>query len=332
VKSSGDGVLIIGGGAAGCAAAAELSRHGIPSTIVEASERLGGLAGSHCCKSTDRCERCDACAPIDVRREVLNSANVTVLTSSRVFAAEEDGAGLLVRISRPEGVAEMRFDSVIVAIGATPFDPALDSRLGHGSVPGVLSSLEVDRAVREGSFHIPDGSSLAVVLCVGSRDVVRGAPYCSKACCKYAYHLTRHLQSANDGLAVTFFYMDWRPLDGDLSALCRWGMAGTRTVRSRPAEIVERDGRPVVRYADPMECLREDAFDMVMLAVGMLPPRDNEELAAILGVPLDDLGFFLPDNGRVLAAGCCTGPKDIDESVKEGIAAAGRAMAIMEGP
>ncbi|HPP45798.1 MAG TPA: FAD-dependent oxidoreductase, partial [Methanomassiliicoccaceae archaeon] len=121
MKSSGDGVLIIGGGAAGCAAAAELSRHGIPSTIVEASERLGGLAGSHCCKSTDRCERCDACAPIDVRREVLNSANVTVLTSSRVFAAEEDGAGLLVRISRPEGVAEMRFDSVIVAIGATPF-------------------------------------------------------------------------------------------------------------------------------------------------------------------------------------------------------------------
>ena len=213
MKGSSNSVLIIGGGAAGCAAAAELSRRGVPSTIVEAADRLGGLAGSHCCKSTERCERCDACLPMDVRRDALNAADVTVMTSSLVVDARMDD-GLVVSISGPGGREEARFGSVIVAIGAMPFDPALDPRLGYGSVPGVLSSLEVDQRVRDGTFIVPGGTRIAVILCVGSRDVRRGAPYCSKVCCKYGYQLARHLQTARPGLDVTFLYMDWRPLDG----------------------------------------------------------------------------------------------------------------------
>lgn len=330
MKGSSNSVLIIGGGAAGCAAAAELSRRGVPSTIVEAADRLGGLAGSHCCKSTERCERCDACLPIDVRRDALNAADVTVMTSSLVVDARTDD-GLVVSISGPGGRGEARFGSAIVAIGAMPFDPTLDPRLGYGSVPGVLSSLEVDRRVRDGTFIVPGGTRIAVILCVGSRDVRRGAPYCSKVCCKYGYQLARHLQAAQPGLDVTFFYMDWRPLDGDLGALSRWGASGASVIRSRPAEIVERNGGPAVRYAVPSDDVREQAFDLVMLTVGLLPSPENEQLASLLGVPLDDLGFFPPAHGRVLAAGCCTGPKDIAESVKEGIAAAGRAASIAEG-
>mgnify|MGYP002410073623 FL=1 len=248
MNGSSNSILVIGGGAAGCAAAAELSRRGAACTLVEAAERLGGLAGSHCCKSTERCERCDACLPIDVRRDVLNAAEVTIRTSSRIVDARmDDGVAI---IDGPGGVKEMRFGSVIVATGATPFDPALDPRLGHGSVPGVLSALKVDRGVRDGTFDLPDGASLAVIQCVGSRDAGRGAPYCSKVCCKYAYQLARHLQASRPGLDVTFFHMDWRPLDGDIQALSRWEASGTSVVRSRPAEVVERDGRPAVRYVD----------------------------------------------------------------------------------
>lgn len=329
MKGSPNSVLIIGGGAAGCAAAAELSRRGASCTIVEAADRLGGLAGSHCCKSTERCQRCDACLPVDVRRDALSSDRVAVMTSSRIADIRmDDGAAV---IAGPDGIEEVSFGSIIVSVGATPFDPALDPRLGHGSVPGVMSALEVDRRVRDGTFELPDGARLAVVQCVGSRDAGRGAAYCSKVCCKYAYQLARHLQTSRPGLDITFFHMDWRPLDGELHALSRWGSSGASVIRSRPAEVVERDGRPVVRYADADDQVHERAFDVVMLTVGLLPSPGNRELASMLGVPLDDLGFFLPAHGKVLAAGCCTGPKDIDESVKEGIAAAGRAATIMEG-
>ncbi len=329
MKGSDNDVLIIGGGAAGCAAASELSHRGLRSVIVETADKLGGLAGSHCCKSTEHCERCDACLPIDVRRDALNATDVTVMTNSRIVDARTDD-GIVVGIARPGGTEQMHFRSAIVAIGALPFDPALDPRLGYGSVPGVLSSLDVDRGVRDGTFNIADGASIAVIQCVGSRDANRGAPYCSKVCCKYAYQLARHLQSALS-LDITFFHMDWRPLDGDLEALSRWKASGASVIRSRPAEVVERNGRPAVRYADPVDDVHERTFDAVMLTVGLLPSPENERLASLLGVSLDDLGFFLPAHGKVLAAGCCTGPKDIDESVKEGIAAAGRAMSIMEG-
>lgn len=325
------GVLVIGGGAAGCAAASELSRRGAAVTVVESAERLGGLAATHCCKSTDRCERCDACLPYDIQRRVRAAEAITVLTSSNLIDAEVNGNGVMVRISTPRGEVNGRFGAVIVSIGAPAFDPSLDPRLGYGTVNGVLSSLDIDRSVRAGTFTVPDGTAMAIVQCVGSRDEKHGAPYCSKACCKYALKLARHLQTTWTDLDITYFHMDWRPLDGDLSALSRWEGDGTRVVRSRPAEILEKEGRPLVRYADPADGPREEAFDLVMLTVGLMPPANGPSLATMLEIPLDDLGFFFPAQGRVLAAGCCTGPKDIDESVKEGIATAGRALTIMEG-
>ncbi len=329
--SGSNSVLVIGGGAAGCAAAAELSRRGTAVTIIEAADRLGGLAALHCCKSTSRCERCDACLPRDIEREVRGASAARVLTSSNVIDAMTDDDGVLVRMATPDGEVEERFGVVIVSIGAPPFDPSLDPRLGYGTVKGVLSSLDVDRAVRAGTFSVPDEAAVAVVQCVGSRDARHGAPYCSKACCKYALKLARHLQTSRPRMAITFFHMDWRPLDGDLSALSRWEADGATVIRSRPAEVFQKDGRPAVRYADPADGPKEEAFDLVMLTVGMMPPESGPSLAAMLRVQLDDLGFFIPAQGRVLAAGCCTGPKDIDESVKEGIATAGRAVAILEG-
>jgi len=335
VDRSPGSVLVIGGGAAGCAAALELSRRGIPALVVEAADRLGGLAEVHGCKSTSRCERCDACLPRDVRRKVLAEGTVRVMTSSRVTDVSREGDDLVVTVAGPHGVARERFGAIVVAIGPMAFDPSLDPRLGYGMVTDVLSSVEVDRAVRSGRLMVPSTgrrpSSLAIVQCVGSRDDRHGAPYCSKACCKYAYRLARHLQHSDPDLQVTMFYLDWRPLDGDLEALVRWEREGGRAIRARPAEIVERDGRPVVRYAGPGDEPIEESFDLVMLTVGLLPPRDGPELSSMLEVPLDEQGFFPQEHGRVLAAGCCAGPKDIDESVKEGIAAAGRAASLVVG-
>lgn len=332
---SSDPVLVIGGGAAGCAAALELSRRGTSAVVVEAADRLGGLAEVHSCKSTSRCERCEACLPRDIRRKVQGEGAVTVRTSSRLLSVERQGSRFAAVIAGPGGTREERFGAVIVAIGPTAFDPALDRRLGYGTVRDVLSSVEVDRAVREGRLIVPSTGrsprSLAMVQCVGSRDVRRGAAYCSKVCCKYAHRLARHLQHHDPELRVTMFYQEWRPLDGDLGALARWEREGGRAVRARPAEIVERDGRPVVRWAGPDEEIREEGFDLVMLTVGLLPPRDAPALAGLLGVPLDELGFFPPEHRGVFAAGCCTGPKDIAESVEEGIAAAGRAAVLLEG-
>ena len=171
--SGSNSVLVIGGGAAGCAAAAELSRRGTAVTIIEAADRLGGLAALHCCKSTSRCERCDACLPRDFEREVRGASAARVLTSSNVIDAMTDDDGVLVRMATPDGEVEERFGVVIVSIGAPPFDPSLDPRLGCGTVKGVLSSLDVDRAVRAGTFSVV-GEHDALLCRVGPLAVPAG--------------------------------------------------------------------------------------------------------------------------------------------------------------
>lgn len=55
------GVLIIGGGTAGISAALSLADKGIPSTIVERSSRIGGMASGLACKGRIQCVKCDVC-------------------------------------------------------------------------------------------------------------------------------------------------------------------------------------------------------------------------------------------------------------------------------
>jgi heterodisulfide reductase subunit A len=54
-------ILILGGGIAGITAAIELAGMGIPSTILEKENRLGGQASTFSCKASEKCNKCFAC-------------------------------------------------------------------------------------------------------------------------------------------------------------------------------------------------------------------------------------------------------------------------------
>jgi len=245
-----------------------------------------------------------------------------------------DGAEIMV--STPDGRAMLEAGAVILATGSEPFDPGADPRLHSQECPDVLSSLEVERRLAAANrLTVPSTGrpplDMAIVQCVGSRDVRRGAPICSKACCKYAYKLGLRLRHLHPDLRLTFFFMDWRPLEDSRKALEAWAAADSqvRLVRSRPAEIIPGE-RPTLRYATPGESIEEKSFDIVMLSVGMVPCSSNPRLAELFGIGVDALGHLRSDRERVLIAGTSGGPKDIRESVEEGTAAAGMAARLLE--
>ena len=70
--------------------------------------------------------------------------------------------------------------------------------------------------------------------------------------------------------------------------------------------------------------------DMVVLAVGQLPTPGTEEMAEMLGVPLDVDGYIGDDNSTyslwdrrgVYVVGCAAGPRGIRYSVRDGREAA----------
>ncbi|MDH7509067.1 MAG: FAD-dependent oxidoreductase [Methanomassiliicoccales archaeon] len=232
--------------------------------------------------------------------------------------------------------------AIIVANGFAPYEASKDRRLRYGEIKNVLTSLEIEKMLNDtGKLCVPSTGAtfkkIGIIQCVGSRDERTGAAYCSKVCCKYSLKIAQLIKLRYPESEVSFFFMDWRPYDLVDNELLEWARKnqGVKIVRSRPAEIMESEnGKPVVRYVTLTEDkIEEEEFDLVMLSIGIQPHSDTQKLSAVLGIELTPSGFVYTEDAHkgIFAAGCCTGPKDIEESFMEGVATANRVAAFIGG-
>jgi heterodisulfide reductase subunit A len=82
--------------------------------------------------------------------------------------------------------------------------------------------------------------------------------------------------------------------------------------------------------------VKTEVFDLLVLSTGLVAQDRNEQLAKVLGLPLDERGFFAqPDPltspletevPGIYLCGGATGPIDISESVVQASAAAMKAI------
>jgi heterodisulfide reductase subunit A len=137
---------------------------------------------------------------------------------------------------------------------------------------------------------------------------------------------------------VTVFYIDVRAFGKRGEEFYDEArQAGVRYRRGNVSEIYRRGDRVVLRVEDTL--LRgtvEQEADLVVLAVGMEPREDVEQVASLLKLPRSADGFFLEAHPKlrpvdtamdgVFLAGCCQGPKDIPDTVAQAKAAASSAL------
>jgi heterodisulfide reductase subunit A len=141
-------------------------------------------------------------------------------------------------------------------------------------------------------------------------------------------------------LECTIFYMDMRCYGKEFDAYYEraQGEWGVQFVRSRVASAIENPltGNVFLHYVENEEP-KEQEFDMVILSVGMQPPRNVEKLATTLGITLNKYHFcqtstFSPletSKPGVFVCGAFSGPKDIPESVAQSSGAASKAMDVI---
>ncbi|MEM3539967.1 MAG: hydrogenase iron-sulfur subunit [Thermoplasmata archaeon] len=233
--------------------------------------------------------------------------------------------------------------AIIVATGFDLLNPELLSEFGYGKDPDVLTSYEFERLLNpagptEGELVRPsDGKhieKLLFILCAGSRDQ-RFVPYCSRTCCMYS--IKEAIQAKDHGIRdVNIFYMDIRAYGKGFDAFYeRSKNEGVRYIRSRPKYVGRENGEIKVRYENTESGdIVEEHFDTVVLATASIPSRGTSNLAKILGVELNEYGFFKTSfknpiestREGIFIAGCASGPKDIPDSVTEASAAASAAQ------
>jgi len=258
-------------------------------------------------------------------------------------------AGAIDFDQQPEEL-ELKVGAIIVATGFETFDARKIGEYGYGRYPNVVTGLELERIVSAAGpmgGHIirpSDGKiprRVAFIQCVGSRDKRFGNPYCSRVCCMYAIKNAILLKEHLHEVDVTIFYMDIRTYGKGFEEFYRRAKEefGIKFVRGRVSEIEEdpetKNLRVIVENTETGEILQEE-FDMVVLSVGLVPPKGVKELSKILGVPVDEYGFFVEKDimtspmetkaEGIFLAGTALGPKDIPDSVAEASAAAMRAV------
>ena len=257
-------------------------------------------------------------------------------------------AGAVDYDQKPETL-ELNVGAIILAPGFEEFNPRLKSMYGYGRLPNVVSSIEFERILSASGpnggriLRPSDGTipkKIAFIQCVGSRDTLVGNSYCSSACCMYAIKESVIAMEHQKGVDCTIFFMDMRAFGKEFDvyynrAADEYGVKFVRSRVSSVHEILENQNLIVRHVVD--ETPKDEEFGLVVLSVGMKPPRNVDELAKILDIKLNEHKFcqtepFTPvETSRpgIFVCGAFAAPKDIPESVAQASGAAAKAGSIM---
>ena len=328
--------LVVGGGVAGISAALALAGQGYPVVLAERSDRLGGIAAR--LRYGIRGENVPRFLAGLIAR-VEDNPLVTVRLKARPVENTGFVGCFTTRLSDGSSVEH---GVTILATGGAEGKPPVP--FGHGRDDRVLTQLELDRALTGDARLFGEPQTTVFVQCAGSRDLNR--PYCSRLCCAKAVRLALEVKARNPRNQVYILYRDMMTYGfyEELYTEARErGVVFLRFREEQPPAVTAGLGRLSVELSEPT--LRRPLIieaDLVCLAAPVEPGPDTAELSRLFKVPVNEDGFFLEAHMKlrpvdftsagVFMAGLAHGPKNIEESVAQGKAAAGRAAGILSRP
>jgi len=246
---------------------------------------------------------------------------------------------------------DLNVGAVIFSTGYDFFDPTPFSNYGYKIYPNVVTSMEFERMLSasgpfQGELLRPSDRThphrIAWIQCVGSRDMTFGHSYCSTVCCTYAIkEAIVAKEHSPTNLDTTIFFIDMRTFGKGFEAYYERAKKehGVRFIRCRPGSIEEvPDTKDLkIQYETEDGRLVQEEFNLVVLSIGLEPPKGGDKLAEKLQIELNNHGFckmawFSPvaaSRPGIFVCGAFSGPKDIPDTVTQASAAAAQASALL---
>jgi heterodisulfide reductase subunit A len=334
-------VLIVGAGAAGLAAADELSLHGIQSEIVETQDEVGGHARRFSCKATDRCVRCGVCIVDHYVKRTFINPNIHFHLNSKIIGIHCEEGFCVEIIENNTDQKQICAQAILVATGYQPFDARIKP-YGYGINANVLTNYDVEYLLRrEGILRRPsDGripKRISFIQCVGSRDAHLCRLWCSKVCCGSAIRLSQRIRYILKDVECTVFYIDIQNITKDFHQQYEAIRNEIMFIRAIPGDVVvSRDGIGcTVSYFNPHSGKFDEIdFDMVILSIGISPGKDVSKLSMMTGWPISATGFLnsMDRPQGLFCAGAIQGPMSIAESISSGKKSAWDIMTYLRHP
>ncbi|HWR90308.1 MAG TPA: FAD-dependent oxidoreductase, partial [Dissulfurispiraceae bacterium] len=323
--------MIIGGGVAGMTTALSLADQGFDVHIVEKESELGGLTRN-------------------LYRN-LEGNDVQAFLKERIAAVQSHPRIKLhtgVEVSKTEGfVGNFKtiltdgnsFDhgAIVLATGGIEYQP---TEYMYQESDRVITQRELEKTLAGGQ-QPKAGERFVMVQCVGSREEPN--QYCSRICCQDAIKNAIAIKEKNPKAYVAILYRDVRTygLREDYFKLARdKGVLFVRYEVDRKPEVEQVGDKLKIKTWDYM-LNREIVLDAdwLVLSTGLRPHPTTDKVGEMYKVTRNPDGYFLeahvklrpvdfPSEG-IFVTGLAHAPKNLDETISQALAAAGRAGVVL---
>jgi heterodisulfide reductase subunit A2 len=339
--------LIIGGGISGISAALEIADSGNPVYLVEKTEKLGGFAAKIDLTSPFMYSSPQMINP--KIEKVLKHPKIKVFLNTQIEELSGYIGNFKTIIQTKENHSvELEFGNIIIAIGLDTFNPAIIENYKYGKLPGVVTSIEFEQALKSGKIETPDGKvpkNVAIIHCVGSRNQ-NYHEYCSRLCCKNALKYSNLIRSAIPDAKIFELYTDMRAMGKGCEEL--YSVTSRKKVMFLMFD--QQNHLPEIRLANSKDnCTMLIEFDeklsgerievpadLIILMVSIEAHKEAKKLAQTVGISMCGNQFFIEKHPKldpvatttdgIYVVGSCQSPKDIPDSVAQARAAAARIL------
>jgi len=326
-------ILIIGGGPAGIEAARGIADLGYKAILIEKRDCLGGNPDEQQYAALTPDLRSTEETLEEMIAPIRDNENVEIMYNTLVTGAEGSAGNFSVKTISMGKEMEIKAGAVIICTGFTHFDPGRETqKYGYYEHDDVITLTDAEKLLKAHNFVRPSNGEkpkrICFIQCVGSRDRQIGNEYCSKVCCGISSKQAIEVRQQLPDCKVFIFYIDMR-MYGYWENEIYWPAQEkykVNYIKGMATEIVKKGDKLLVKGEDttlrrPMEI----PMDMVVLAVGMEPSEGTKKMADFFGLKKNKYGFIETIGGPmdtvsthvpgVFAAGACTGPADLEDSV-----------------
>jgi heterodisulfide reductase subunit A-like polyferredoxin len=322
--------LVIGGGIAGMNAALSIANQGYETYLVEKESQLGGNGRYiHFLADSGSVDTYLA----DLIQTVRNHPLIKTRLSTEVKSIDGYVGNFKTILSN--GIT-IEHGVIVVATGA---EETKTEAYGMGRSHQVITGRELEERLAQSRLQSP--KSVVFIQCVESRDEKH--PYCSRICCQEAVKNALKIKEVSPSTEVYILNRDVRTY-GYHELLYRKarekGVVFIRFEKERKPEVFMDNGNVCLEVFDSaIQREIELKPDLLVLSTGITANPGNFDLAKFLKVPLTQDGFFLEAHAKlrpvdfatdgIFLAGLAHSPRNIEETIVQAQAAAGKASIIL---
>jgi heterodisulfide reductase subunit A len=322
--------LIVGGGIAGMNASLSLAEQDYQVHLIERQGELGGLLR----RVRHNLEGDDVQSYLaETINRVEQHPAITVHLNANVGSTDGFIGNFKTRLNNGTVIEH---GAVLIATGGVEYTP---DEYGYNDSDKIITQRELEDLLAE--REPAAGETYVMIQCVGSRE--EPANYCSRICCQDALKNSIAIKKSNPAATVIVLYRDMRAygLKEDYYKQAR--DLGVLFFLFTPEEkpVVETGGEKL-RVSLPGKILGKEMViepNYVVLSTGLRPQPDATEFAKKYKLTCNIDDFLLeahvklrpvdfPSEGFFLA-GLAHAPKNLEETISQALASAGRAGALL---